>query len=149
MNLRDRPHLLFACLAAAVFAVADIGFAIFARLTVGQSSFGAAVSETLHYFATQPIGTLMLFAPFALLGWMTAALAARKAVGLALLWFTVGATILGWMYFGGFIDAEQALQDEKWTASALSVGLLPFRSIPVLVVIWFACMLSGRSSDEI
>ena len=148
MNMRDRPYLLFSCLAASTFVVADIGFAIYASLTIGQKSFGAAVSEMLHYSAMQPIGILFLFSPFALLGWMTAALAVRRSLGLALLWFGVGAAILGLMYFWGFIEAEQALQDQKWTASALSVGLLPFRSVPVLVVIWIACMLSGRKSHE-
>jgi len=75
MNLRERPYLLFNCLAVSTFVISHIGFETIARLSVGQNSVGEAASKTLYYSATQPIGTFMLLAPFALLGWMAAALA--------------------------------------------------------------------------
>jgi hypothetical protein len=150
MKLRSRPYLLFNCLAIAVFAVADIGCEIVARLSFGRNSIGEALSETLYYSATQPISTVMLLAPFALLGWMAASLATKKTLGLGIILFVAGAAFLGTMYFYGHIEAEQAMQDHKWTAATLSVGLLPFKSIPVLVVILIARLLLGRkgSSNE-
>jgi len=68
MRLRDRPYVLFSILAVGAFVVAHIGFEVFARLWVGRNNIGEAVSETLYYSATQLVGTVMLLAPFALLG---------------------------------------------------------------------------------
>ena len=41
---------------------------------------------------------------------------------------------LGALYLAGYWAAQQALLAQKWTAAALSVGLLPFKSILVLLL---------------
>lgn len=45
---------------------------------------------------------------------------------LACLLFAASMTALVYLYFVGHWGAQDALLQEKWTASALSVGLLPF-----------------------
>jgi hypothetical protein len=40
--------------------------------------------------------------------------------------FALSLFTLSYFYFGGFHAAEQAMVDERWTAAALSIGLLPF-----------------------
>jgi TRAP-type C4-dicarboxylate transport system permease small subunit len=58
--------------------------------------------------------------------------------------FVTGAVVLGLIYLAGHIGAEQAMQQRKWTAAALSVGLIPFYSTPVLFVMLFIRVLAGR-----
>jgi hypothetical protein len=148
MHSRKRPYSTFLALAVGAFAIADIGFEILARLWIGRNTLGEATSETLYYLATQPIGTAMLLAPFLLLGWIAASLAKKRTFERGLLLFGTGVVALGALYFVGHIGAEQAMQNGKWTAAALSVGLLPFQSIPVLLVALVARLLLGRRQRE-
>lgn len=148
MSLRDRPYLLFLCIAAGVFAATDIGFGIVARVSVGRSDVWPAAIETLFSAATQPVGTAMLFAPFALLAWVSASLARTQTLEQGLQLFAGGAIVLAVMYFNGYMEYEQAMQVRKWTAAALSVGLLPFKSIPVLLVALVVRLLLGKKRDD-
>lgn len=148
MTMRDRPYLLFFYLTVGAFVVAHIGFEIFARLWVERNTTWEAVSETLYYSAIQPVGTVMLLAPFVLLGWMAGSLAWKQTFKGGTVLFVAGAVVLGLIYFGGHIGAEQAMQNRKWTAAALSIGLLPFQSIPVLFVILVIRLLMGRKRDD-
>jgi MFS family permease len=148
MHLRNRPYLTFLALAIGAFAFADIGFEIFARVWIDRNTIGKATSETLYYWATQPTGTAMLLAPFLLLGWMAASLARKRTFNRGLLLFGIGVVALGALYFVGHIGAEQAMHDRKWTAAALSVGLLPFQSIPVLFLALVTRLLMGRRQRE-
>ena len=144
MTFLERPYRLFACLAVAAFAVAHVGSEVFVRLWIGRDGVGQAIGETLYYAATQPLGTAMLLVPFALLGWMAASLARKKALRSGMVLFAAGSAVLGLIYFWGHIVAQQAMQDRMWTAAALSVGLLPFESVPVLAVAFVARLLMGR-----
>lgn len=148
MNLRDRPYVLFFGLAVVMFFVAHICFEVFARLSIRQSDFVEAVSETFYYSTIQPVGTIMLLAPFALLGWMAASLTRKKTLKQGAILFSIGAVVLSLMYFVGHMGAEQAMLNRKWTAAALSVGLLPFQSIPVLFGILVVRLLMGRKPRD-
>lgn len=148
MSIRDRPYLLFCCLAAAAYVVADIGFSVVARKFVAQASISDALVETLHYTVVEPIGSLMLLAPFALLGWMAASLAKSRTLGAGLLLFSAGAAALGLVYFWGHVGAEQAMLNRKWTAASLAIGLLPFQSLPILFVILIVRLLARRRSND-
>jgi hypothetical protein len=149
MNYRDRPLSTFLALGVGAFLVADVGFEVLARLWIGRNPLGQATSETLYSLATQPVGTLMLLAPFLLIAWMAASLARRRTFERGLLLFMVAAGALGVLYFVGHVEAEQALKSRRWTAAALSVGLLPFESIPVLLLALIARWLLARKSREV
>lgn len=148
MSVRNRQYFLFFCLAVGAFAVAHIGFSAFASVWVAHSPIEEALTEAISLAAAQPTGSLMLFAPFALLGWMAASLAAKKTLVAGLFLFAGGVTVLGLVYFGGHVGAEQAIQDRAWTAAALAVGLLPFQSVPILFVILIVRLLVGRKSHD-
>jgi len=149
MNYRGRPFSTFFALAVGAFFTANVCSEVLARLWVGGSSLGHAVSETLYYLTVQPVGTLMLIAPFFLLAWMAASLARKRTFERGLLLFGIAALALTVLYVFGHVGAEQALKHRKWTAAALSVGLLPFQSIPVLVLALIARLLLGRKPREI
>jgi hypothetical protein len=146
--MRDRSHILFFCLAVGVFVVAHIGFEIIARLWIGHSAAWEAVSETLYYAAIQPLGTVMLLAPFVLLGWMAGSLAKKQTMKRGNFLFVGGVVPLSLIYLRGHIGAEQAMQLHQWTAAAVSIGLIPFQSIPVLAVVLVTRLLLGRKPDE-
>ena len=141
MTFRGTPYLAFAGLAVCVFIIATLGFGVLARVTIGEEGLAHATSEHLYYAATQPVGTLLLFLPFLLLSWLAAWTAKRKGLGRGLGIFLIGVIVLGFLYFNGYHDAQEALKHHRWTGAALAEGLLPFMSIPVLVVCLIASLL--------
>ena len=144
MNLREQPYRLFTVLTLALFLLINFGFEVFARLWFGRNILLEAVGETLYYSLSQPFGTLLLLAPIALLGWMSASLSVKKTLKLGIILFVLCAMGLGLIYFWGHMGSQHAMQNHKWTASALSVGLIPFKSIPILTVCLIARLILGR-----
>ena len=137
LTVRDRPYLTFVGLAVCLFVVATFGFGVLARVTVGDEGLRHAASEHIYYAAKQPVGTLLLFLPFLLLGLLCAVTAKRKGTDRGFGVFLIGMLLLGFIYFNGYQDAQYALKHHKWTGAALAEGLLPFMSIPVLL----ACLV--------
>ena len=103
-------------------------------MAVSGESIRFAASDSAYYMAVQPIGTLMLLGPFVAMAGLSAEVAKTSGRVGAAVFFCVLAAVLGWMYFSGYWGAQIALGQKKWTAAALSVGLLPFMSVPVLLV---------------
>jgi phosphotransferase system glucose/maltose/N-acetylglucosamine-specific IIC component len=147
-TLRTRPYLVFFALAIFLFIIATLGSDVVARTTVGGDSFGKAISDHVYYAVIQPIGTTMLLAPFLLLGWMAASAAKRKGFDAGLGVFLLGMLLLGFMYFSGYQDSQGFMKERKWTAATLSIGLLPFKSIPLLLICLGLRWLVVRKKDE-
>jgi hypothetical protein len=131
---RARLYLLFGGVGAACFVMFTVGFDVIARLTIAGEPVSKALSESLYYKGVQPVGTLMLLAPFVAMAGLSAEVAKTSNVAVASIFFAVLAGVLGWLYFWGYWDAQIAMGQRKWTAAALSVGLVPFFSIPLLIV---------------
>jgi hypothetical protein len=131
---RARLHALFALLGVVCFIVATTGFDVIARMGVAGEPLRTAVTQSLHYMFTQPIGTLMLLAPFIGATVLSAEVAKTSNMAIAWIFFGLVAGVLGSLYFFGHWGAQVALEQRQWTAAALSVGMLPFLSIPVLLV---------------
>ena len=148
MNLREQPYRLFAVLTIALFLLINFGFEVFARLWFGRNILLEAVGETFYYSFAQPFGSLFLLVPIALLGWMSASLSVKKTLKCGLILFCAGAIALGLIYFWGHMGSQLAMQKHKWTASALSVGMVPFKSIPVLIVCLIARLIMGRNAKD-
>jgi hypothetical protein len=54
-----------------------------------------------------------------------------------------------YFYFQGHQGAQLALLDEKWTAAALSIGLLPFFiGVPVVFAAWGAAALAAKFDPQ-
>jgi hypothetical protein len=107
---------------------------VYAQIKVQNSSIYQSLSEKLYYSAIQPLGTVMMVAPFLFLGWISANIAQKYKLSIAILLFFMILAVLGYMHFSGHMAHEMYMIEKKWTASALSTGLLPFKSLFVLFV---------------
>jgi hypothetical protein len=146
-----KPYAYLLCaLVAGIFATA--GSDILARMWIADETLGFATGEHLRYAESGWMGTLFLLAPFLAVGWISAAFHKREQTRSAFLLFAVGLIPLIYFYFDGYQAAQQALADERWTAAALSIGLLPFFvGIPVVLLVGIAAVVAlrfeGRMSD--
>jgi hypothetical protein len=129
---------LFGLLAVAAFSLAMVGGSVTASVAFGGASFGEALAGRLQTVGGDPLATLILFAPFAGLGLISAAVADKAGRGRGLALFGVFGLVLAALYFHGFAGAERAMLAHRWTAAALSVGFLPFVAVPLLLVALFA-----------
>jgi hypothetical protein len=143
MSLRSSPHLFFLIAGIGLYLIASVGFEILARVVVGGESLSYAISETIQSIATQPIANLMLLAPFIALAWLGGALA-RVSRYRAIMLFILGSLILSAVYYHGHMNAQTYTHEHKWTAASLSVGLIPLKSIPVLLVLLIAKVFLER-----
>jgi len=127
-----------------MFVLVAEGFDILARVQIGGESFTAALSETIHYSLVQPTATLFSFAPFAAIAWICGSLArvARaRATGL----MAACLILFALMYYGGHTDSQRYMHQRSWTAAALAVGLIPFKSIAVVLVALGLRFVLGRN----
>ena len=144
MTLGARSYATCFGLATAFFVFSTLVSDVAARMTIQREGLGHALSEHAYYAAAQPIGTLMLLLPFLLVAWMGASLAQRKSMSAGVTLVVSTCSVLAAMCFDGFQDSQAYLAQESWTASALSVGLLPFQSIPVVAVALVAFLILRR-----
>ncbi|MGX7895078.1 hypothetical protein [Tsuneonella sp. HG222] len=118
----------------AVFVAATTGADVFARMTIAGESLGVALGEHLYWAGVQVVATLLLLAPFIGIPFLCH-LVEKKArrrgvIGI----FSMAMIALFFFYFQGYQGAQVALLEGKWTASTLSVGLLPFFiGLPVFI----------------
>ena len=148
MSLRDHPYAAFFGFAALLFLAATLGSDVVARTTIAREGLRQAIAGHAHYAVAQPTGTALLLAPFLLLGWMSASLGRRKGFDKGLGVFLLGTLLPGFMYFSGYQDAQGYLKRHMWTAAALAVGLLPLKSLPLLLICLGGRWLLGRKQDE-
>ena len=114
------------------FFISVILFDINGRLLYRDETFFFALKDCLYYLAVQPVGTVMLLAPYLTLGWVSSR--ASKDIKKGMCYFIPGILSLSYIYYFGYLGASYYMEQQKWTASALSVGLLPFKSIIVLPI---------------
>jgi hypothetical protein len=75
------------------------------------------------------VAILVLYAPVALISLISAALAQRRSMKLALVVFVIGVAPVACMYGAAHWDAEVAMFHGKWTAAALSIGFSCFLAL--------------------
>lgn len=95
-------------------------------MQVAGDAFGYALRNALVVAARGLIGTMVLMAPFFVLAYLAVWVARKASVLLAAIVFVPPVAVLEWYYHWGYVAAEHALLQKKWTAAALSIGLLPF-----------------------
>jgi hypothetical protein len=134
VRMMTRPYTLFLGLAVPVYLVATLGSATYARVHIGNVSFMEAGTQVFSFAIAQPISTLVLLVPFLLIGWMSASLVRRHGVDRALLMFVCGSLLLIFCYVDTYISSQQYLQHRAWTAGALSVGFLPLKAVPFILL---------------
>jgi lipid-A-disaccharide synthase-like uncharacterized protein len=134
------------CFAIAVvfFLVSTLVSDVIARTTIGSENFGYAISKHAYYASTQPIGTGMLLAPFLLVAWMASSVARRKTMRRGFIFLCVTCSVLTLMYFLAYQESQQYMTQRMWTAATLAVGLLAFKSVPVLIVALVTFLIMRR-----
>ena|SRR5437660_10092724 len=135
--------LAFVAVSVLAFIVAVPGFEIHARMRVGGDELAHAVSQTIHYLTVQPIGTLLMISPFLAVAWICASMAAVSWRGAVVL-MAVCIAIFAAMYYNGYVASETYMRQRKWTAATLAVGLIPFKSIPILAIALLIRFIWGR-----
>jgi hypothetical protein len=140
--VKVRVYLLIAFIA---FVMAATGSNLIAYMTIANKSFGDAFSEHLRWVSDMSLGVVFLFAPFgvsALICGLANKSAKTRTIATI---FCTSMAILAYFYFEGFQAAEHAMLAKRWTAAALSMGLLPFFiGIPLLVVVTIAAVIAAR-----
>jgi len=129
-----KEQKLFYTLGLVAFLISVVLFDINWRIEYRDESFIFALRDSLYYLAVQPIGTLMLLAPYLVLGWFSSKESKDSDVKKGLCFFVPGLLALSYIYYYGYLGASYFIEHRQWTASALSVGLLPFKSIIALPI---------------
>ncbi|MCA1594746.1 MAG: hypothetical protein LC754_19385 [Acidobacteria bacterium] len=120
----------------------------YARASVANETPGGAFSTSIHYLLVQPIGTIFLLLPYLVVGIVASFFAKVEHNLKSWCLFICGVAPLMALYFQGYMSAQQAILEKKWTAASLAVGFLPFVSVPAigvgLVVGWAISTLFGK-----
>ena len=144
MLMTVKAYLL---IAAAVCIAAVTGSDLIARMTITGDTLSAAADEYLASLSV--VGIAFLFAPFAGVALICGAANKRAKTRGAVTLFVLGMAALTYFYFRGFEASEQAMLDEKWTAAALSVGLLPFFvGLPLSAVVAITAEVLARKDPR-
>ncbi|MEN3749629.1 hypothetical protein TPR58_20820 [Sphingomonas sp. HF-S3] len=136
--MRAKTYLLAGILA---FVASVTGSDLVARMTVTGSDPATALADHLEWAMLTPIGLLFLLLPFAGTALVCAAVSERNRTATAII-YAVAIAVLACTYFDGFMTSQHALLDGRWTAAALSIGLMPlFTGLPVLLGVGLAAAL--------
>jgi hypothetical protein len=133
-------------LALIVFLAGTTGADLIARTSIAGEPFGAALQEHLYYYAgVQIVGTAFLLTPFLAVAYLCARTEEKARGRMVFLIFSAAMLVLLYFYFQGHQAAQYALLEEKWTASALAVGMLPFYpGIPLVL----AVLIAGKAAAK-
>ena len=146
--LRQMRAKTYAILAVAAFAAVVTGSDVAAAMVVRGLSLVDAFEQHLEWASHTVLGILFLFAPYALAALICAGVNAQGRTRTAAALFALSLGALSYFYVVGFYAAEQAMVDQRWTAAALSVGLLPvFVGGPVLFALIAAALIAGVVGD--
>jgi hypothetical protein len=73
----------------------------------------------------------------------------KKSLFAAGLQFALGILALGGMYLTGHSEAEALMLEHKWTGASLAVGLLPFKGLAVVGVLWGITAFIAKNRQQI
>lgn len=138
-------------IATGIFIAAVTGSDLVARMAIAGNPLGVAIAEHLHWASLTIVGIVFLFAPFVGVALICGAANKRAKTRSAVALFLVAMAVLAYFYFGGFQASQQAMLDRRWTAAALSIGLLPFFvGLPLLgVAAIMAAVLARADRQEV
>jgi hypothetical protein len=119
------------CSFCALFGLLSIlGADYLSQVAVAHHSSDDALRECLSNFQNV-ISTVFLLTPFLVVGFGTAILEMKNRI--AAWCFSISSLLLlAALYCYGYFGSQHALLEKAWTAASLSIGLLPFFSVPVI-----------------
>ncbi|SMF73475.1 hypothetical protein [Allosphingosinicella indica] len=140
--MRLRTYLAIALLA---FLVATIGAETFAGLAIGANSPTEALRRLSEWEPVELVGMAYMFTPFLAISLICAKTGEITSGHQARAIFAVAMLALTGLYAVGYWGAQEAMNEEKWTAAALGVGFLPvIFGAPVMLFSLLAAMLAVK-----
>ena len=136
-------RLLFLAVAISGYILTDWGFHILAKVQVANQAFDAALQDTVQGALENPIGILVSVAPYVAIALICASLARidrNWAVGLLVSCLF----LFGVMYYSGHMQSQEYMLGRKWTAASLAVGLVPFKSLLIVIAAFVLRIILGR-----
>lgn len=139
---RHRPYVVFSALSVCVFGVAYYGFQIMFQVAAGGEWLTEKLYAILPFSPWQFILDCLMLSQYMLHGCMAASLT-KKSQRAGTMYFIAGCILLAGLSLLAQLDSAEALAQGKWTAAALATGLLPFISLPVLMVLVIIRLVLG------
>jgi hypothetical protein len=131
---RGRLHRHYFLPALLVLALSTAGYAVAVRVLAAGDGAMRSLLDWIHLAMSQPLATMLLAMPF-----VAAELTAVEVERVAnrrtaqVVFFTSLAAI-SCIYLAGYWAAQQASLRRDWQAASLALGLMPFKSLPVLLL---------------
>jgi len=144
-----RLHALaFIAAALILFFAVDLAADVLARTSVLGQSIDLAVREHLHYASIQLPGTAFLSLPYVGLAFIGLPVLRRRGAVVGALFLLCGVALLGGVYGFGYQQSALSMLARHWTAAALTMGMMPILSVPVLLLAFGVRLLAtwGRAS---
>ena len=141
--------MLYFSMATVAFLLATTGSDIFTRMTIGNQSFGLALTQHFYWAGVQFIGTLLLFLPFGFMAAIGSWIEDNAKRWKGILIFGLPTLYLMYAYFEGYHASKIAELDKRWTAATLDVGFLPFGAVPVVLMAWLIGYVAVRAHPKV
>jgi hypothetical protein len=132
--LRGKLHRYYALPALLFLIVSIAGWAVLTRVVLAGEAPVRALLDTIHLAMSQPLASALLAMPFVaaeLLAVEIERIANRRTA--AVVFFTCLAAIAA-VYLAGYWAAQQAALRKDWQAASMALGLMPFKSVPILLL---------------
>lgn len=143
--MRLKTFLLIAFLAS---LVAVTGSDVVARMSINDLPFGEAAAKHLEWISGTAVGFVVLLVPYIAVAFITAEVHKHARSRCSISIFGAALFVMIYFYFQGFHDAQLAIIDGRWTAAALSVGLLPFFTGGPVVLLAVAAGILASNVDR-
>lgn len=131
---RGRLHRYYFLPAVLALAVSTAGYAVLSRMIVAGEAPMRALLDWIHLAMSQPLATLLLALPFVgaeLIAVEVERVANRRTAQVV---FFLSLAAVSGIYLAGYWAAQHAAVLRDWRAASLALGLMPFKSLPVLLV---------------
>jgi hypothetical protein len=122
--------------ALTIFVAVITSSDLIARITIAGLTLAEAAREHLQWLSLTVLGVILLFAPFGGIALICGTANKRARTRSAATLFFLSTAVLAYFYFQGFQASQEAMLAQRWTAAALSIGLLPFYvGLPLAAVV--------------
>ena len=143
-STRRRDALAFIAAAIILFFAIDLAADVVARTAIRGQSIALAVREHLYYASVQLPGTAFLSLPYVGLAFMGLPVLRRRGAIAGALFLLCGVGLLGGVYGFGYQQSALSMLARHWTAAALTMGMMPILSVPVLLLAFGVRLLATR-----
>ena len=142
---RRLARLAFIAAALVLFFTIDLAADVLARISIRGQSLELATREHLYYAGVQLPGTAFLSLPYVGLAFIGLPVLRRRGVVAGALFLLCGAALLAGVYGFGYQQSALSMLARHWTAAALTMGLMPILSVPVLLLAFGVRFLATRA----